>query len=96
MPKTEGWIWIDEQDKAIVRMEAFAAKGFADSTNTGKPLIIGTFSRVPEGFWFWKSVRFETIGNKAFFPELKGNWQIENFDYKRFRVEVEEPKIDKP
>lgn len=40
MAKTEGFVWIDEKDKAIVKMELYAGKEFANPANSNKPLII--------------------------------------------------------
>lgn len=95
MLNTEGWIWIDEQDKMITKLEAFA-KPSSVSTATNKPALTLSMMRVPEGFWFWSFIRLEVIDNKTLYSELKGNWQIDFSDYRRFRVDVDEPKINKP
>ena len=96
MPKIQGWIWIDEADKNIVRVECFARKEFADANNANKPLIGMDLIRIADGFWLWSSIHVDAISNKQIFPEAKGDWTIELFDYKRFRVDINEPKIDKP
>lgn len=96
MPKTEGFIWIDERDKAIVKMEVFAKKEFAASSASEKPVLMMTAARVPEGFWFWKTVRVEALKNRLIFPEYDGNWQIDFFNYKHFTVDVEKLENAKP
>ena len=93
MLKIEGWIWLDEADKNIAKVQCFAKKEFVGIAKSDKPLIEINFSRLPEGFWLWSSIRVNTIGNQQIFSDLKGNIQIEMFDYKRFRVDIDEPKI---
>lgn len=86
MPKTKGFIWIDAEDKAIVKIEAYALKDLTEASNQEEPVILIEHVRVPEGYWFWKRIRLESINNKTIFPELKGNWQIDFFDYLHYEV----------
>ncbi len=96
MNKTEGIIWIDVQEKAIVKMEAYAAKEFINVSAAEKPVFIMETVRVPEGFWFWKTVRVNALENTKIFTEYSRNWQIDFFNYKHFTVNVDKTEIGKP
>jgi len=92
MPKTEAKILIDEQDKSVMRMDIYAKKEFASATAQNKLIITMKNTRMPEGFWLFKKIRLETIGNKSIFPNLKDNWQFDFYGYKRYQVEVKEAR----
>ncbi|MEJ7701016.1 MAG: hypothetical protein WKF71_15430 [Pyrinomonadaceae bacterium] len=94
MAKTEGFVWIDEKDKAVVKMELFASKKFDNSASPHKTLIIMEAARIPEGYWFWKRVKVNALENKIIFPEYVSNWQVDFYDYKSSLVEVK-ASVDK-
>ena len=94
MPKTEADIWIDKQDKDVIKMDIYAKKEFSGETNRTKPLITYKNKRMPEGYWLNSKVRLETT-NKLVFPTMKDNFQFDFFDYKRPKVDVEY-KAEKP
>jgi hypothetical protein len=88
MTKTEGIIWIDEQDKAIAKMEIYARKEFPNLSKTNKPLVIIEASKIPGGFWFWKSIKVAALDNKTIFPQYTSNWEYEFYNYRLSNVEV--------
>lgn len=89
MTKTEAEILIDEKDESVMRMDVYAKREFPSTSGQGKPIIIMENTRMPEGYWLFKKIRLETIGNKLMFPELKDNWQFDFYGYRRVRVDVE-------
>ena len=95
MTKTEGLIWIDEQDKAIIKMEIFAKKEFPNLSNINKPLVIIEAGKVAENYWFWRSIRINALENKAIFPEFKKNIEYEFYNYRLPNVEIKNVEVDK-
>ena len=95
MPQTEAVIWIDKADKTIVKFEVFDKPDAETLVNFNAPLITAETVKVPEGFWFWKKVKINAIGNERFFPDSYGNWQIDFFNYKKFNVDIEKVEIGK-
>lgn len=90
MPKTTAEVLIDEKDESIMRMDVFPRKEFFTATGLGKPIITVENTRMTEGLWLFKKIRMESIGNKLIFPDLKDNYQIDFYGYKRYEVEVME------
>ncbi len=95
MLKTQGFIWIDEQDKAAVKMELYARNEFPNLSKSEKPLVIIEAARVPEGYWFWKIIKIESLENPAIFPGYEHNWQYEFYDYRLSNVEVNKVELNK-
>lgn len=89
MTKTEAEIVIDEKDESVMRMDVYAKKEFYSVSDRTRPIISMENTRMPEGFWLFKKIRLETIGNKLVFPDLKDNWQYEFFDYKHLDVDIQ-------
>lgn len=95
MSKTEGFVWIDEQDKAIVKMELYAQKDLPNSSNSGEPLVEMKAAKIPDGYWFWKNFKIRPLENAAIFPDYKNNWEYEFYDYRLSSVEVKKVDINK-
>ena len=95
MPETEGVIWVDEQDKAVVKLEVYYKNKSDILSASAKPVVVIKAERVPEGFWFWKIIITETSKNENFFPRDYGNWQIELYNYKPYTVLIDKVEIDK-
>lgn len=95
MTKTEAFIWIDEQDKAIVKAEIYAKKEFPNLSQTNEPLVIIEASKIPDGYWFWKSIKVNALDNKAIFPQYISNWAYEFYNYRLSNVEVTTVEINK-
>ena len=93
LEKIEGQIWIDEIDKRIVRIEGYPIGELAknrDKTDDerGKAQVfMFEQAKVPEGFWFPRSVWF----NFARHPEIFGDFEVAfTFsDYKKGSVDVQ-------
>ena len=96
MPKTEAEILINEQDESVMQMNIYAKKEFSSTNENNKPIVMMENTRMPEGFWLFKKIRLETIGNKLIFPNLKDNWQFDFYGYKRYEVEVKEAGTNLP
>lgn len=93
MPKTDGFIWIDEQDKAIVKMEIYAKKEFPNLSKSNEPLVVIDAGKAGEGYWFWKSAKFKALDNKAVFPKFKTDVEYEFFNYRLSNAEVKSADI---
>ena len=92
LPKSEALIWIDEKDKAVIKMEIYAENEL--SSEDSKPIVILETILVPEGFWFWKTITVNT-DNKTIFNKISGDWKTEFYNYKKFNVEVKKAEVDK-
>lgn len=88
LPKTEAEILIDELDESVVRMSVYANAEFSLGKNQNRPIITLENIRIPEGYWLFKAVRLEGIGNKTIFPEMRNNLQYDFFDFKKSSVTV--------
>ena len=95
MSKTEGIVWIDEQDKAIVKMELYARKEFPNLLNSGQPLVVMVAAKIPDGYWFWKNIKIQPLENPAIFPDYKNNWEYDFYNYRLSEVEVKKVEINK-
>ena len=97
--KTVGVMWIDEQDKQVARIEAV----LADSFKVGGGLI----AKLRKGASF--TLEQERVNNEIWLPTLadinlsvrvllfggvKVNQEIKSYDYKKFKTEVLDAKVD--
>lgn len=96
MPKTKADILIDEEDESVIRMDVYAKEEFSPATAQNKPVITLENIRMPEGFWLFKKIRLETIGNKAIFPNLKDNWQFDYYGYRKYEITVKQTELNLP
>lgn len=95
MLKTEGYIWIDELDKAITKMEIYGRKEFSTTSGIKKPLVIIEAGKQSTGYWFWKSIIVRALENKAVFPKYSNSWEYEFYNYRLSNVEIDGVEIDK-
>lgn len=95
MPKTEAVIWIDESDRAVVKLEVYGKPETEAAADFNKPLVIMETAKVPQGGWFWKKITISANDNQYFFPTGFGNWQIDFFNYKKFNVDINKAEVDK-
>lgn len=87
MSKIQGFIWIDNEDKSVTKLIAFTS----DESKTNKvsdPLLELSFTRVPEGLWFWKMIKIQGYENTNVFTGFRGNWQLDFYDYQRFKSDA--------
>lgn len=89
MAQTEGFVWIDAQDKAIVKMEIYPEKEFPNLSKTNEPLIVIETGKVADKYWFWKNVKVRALDNKTIFPAYKTNVEYEFYNFRLPAVEVE-------
>jgi outer membrane lipoprotein-sorting protein len=97
--KTVGVMWIDEKDKQVARIEAV----LADSFKIGGGLL----AKLRKGASF--TLEQERINNEIWLPTLadvnlsvrvllfggvKVNQEVKSFDYKKFKTEVLDAKVD--
>ena len=96
MTETEASIWVDEQDKAVVRMEVFGKTKIQNAPAPPiKPVVVMRAERVAEGFWFWKLIKTDPSASENFFPKDYGEWQVELYNYKPYTVLIDKVEIDK-
>ena len=95
MTKTEGFIWIDKQDKAIIKTEIYATKEFPNISKTNEPLAVIEAAKAPDGLWFWKSIKIKPLDNNLIFPQYKSNWEYEFYNYRLSNVEVKSVETNK-
>jgi hypothetical protein len=95
IPITSASIWIDEQDRAVVKLEVYGGeKQLGNVSDADKPFMIMEAARVlPAGFWFWKSMMANTAAPGLFSKDFK--FIDEFFNYRPYSVTVEKAEIDK-
>lgn len=101
LPKSEALIWIDEKDKAVVKLEIYAENETNSVDSAIKPTATLETLFVPEGFWFWKTITINTE-NKTFFKrksgkrkEESGSRKFEFYNYRKFDVDINKAEVDK-
>lgn len=90
LPKTEAEIWVDVIDESVTRMNVYTSE-ISSGKNQNRAIITLENIRLPEGFWLFKTIRLEAIGNKAIFPDIKSNLQYDFFDFRKSTVTVTYP-----
>jgi hypothetical protein len=99
LANTEGTIWIDAEDKRVVRIEGFPS-GMLGRQASNSPdereqntAIFYQQTKVKEGFWFPLRAGINGAKNKDFFEGLRSDTMYEFSDYRRFRAEVLDSKV---
>ncbi len=87
-----GTIWIDADDKVLVKLEAHAP---TEASKTGA-MVLYQQSRIGEGIWFPSLIRLNSAGDVITFDTL--NWDVifEFSDYKHFKTSADEGKVTEP
>lgn len=97
MSQLGGRVWIDAEDKVIVRLEAFPAGGppRADAAPAEAPLGFES-RRLPDGTWVPARSWYNSFGREDFFWKTPLSRERRYADFKRFKVDVEGVKVDAP
>lgn len=100
MPQTEGRIWIDAEDKVLIRL-AIWQKGtkFAETNADyllARAALARSMTRTEEGIWFSRLGRVNGLDYPNLFAEMKSDFSIEDFDHHRFKTEVKTVEINNP
>lgn len=100
MPEVEGKIWMDAGDKVFARLAVWPKGTKFDNQRSDYLLEHAALAydlvRTKEGLWFFRLGRINGAGYSDFFPRLKKDFSIEQFDYTYFKVEVEQSQINAP
>lgn len=96
----DGVIWIDAVEKVFTRLAAWPSGMMFDdfgSDNLIKnaPMAV-VYTRVKEGFWFWRFGRLDCDRLRNICKPIEDNLSIEQFDHTRFNVDAEKEKINTP
>jgi hypothetical protein len=97
--KLIGQIWIDVEDKVIVRLEAWPAPEFARKESApSRPIqqarVVYQQSKLPTGVWFPSMIRMNSNGDESIFDGLNCDVAFEFSDYKRFNATSEDVKLN--
>lgn len=96
--KLVGQIWIDVEDKVIVRLEAWPAPEFARKESApSRPIqqarVIYQQSKLPTGVWFPSLIRMNANGDESIFDGLNCDIAFEFSEYKRFSATSEDVNL---
>ena len=100
MPQTEGKIWIDAQEKVMIRAAVWE-KGtkFAETTSDyllAHAALARDMTRTAEGIWFDRFGRINGLNYPNLFAKMKGDYSLEFFDHHRFNTEIKDVEIQNP
>jgi hypothetical protein len=95
--RLRGRVWIDADDKAVARLEAWPddAPTSADAP-AREPAIVFEHARVREGVWLERLVRIKTYGHKQIFNGIELDFIKEVTDFKRFSSVAGDDRVDAP
>jgi hypothetical protein len=89
-----GIIWIDAEDKVVVRLAAWPKNEALPGKDSSPPSIPETIlyeqTRLPCGLWVPKSIRLNAIGKAAIFNGAEKDMTFEFGQYQRFNTEVKD------
>jgi hypothetical protein len=91
--QTAGTIWIDAQDKILVRAEGWPR---GSDARAEKPVFYYEQMRLPDGYWLPRLAQFNGATHHSIFGKLDKDLTFEFSDYKRFGSEVKDVKLNKP
>jgi hypothetical protein len=97
MSQLGGRVWIDADEKVIVRLEAFP------SSEAGRPSELPADSplgfesqRLPDGTWVPARSWYNSYGREDFFWKTPISRERRYSDFKKFKVNVGDAKVDAP
>jgi len=97
--KTAGVMWIDEKDKQVVRLEAVLADsykiggGVLAKLRKGASFVLEN-DRVNDEIWLPSRADINLSVRVLLFGGVKVNQIVESFDYRKFKTEVEDSKVN--
>jgi hypothetical protein len=90
-----GRLWIDAEDKAVVRLEAWPSDA-QTAARPAEPAVIFEHERVADGVWLEHLVRINTYGHKDIFNGIELDSTKEAADFRRFNASTGDEKLDTP
>jgi hypothetical protein len=97
--KLAGRVWIDLNDKAVVRLVAWPATQTASAnaaTPPADPAIFYEETRLPDGLWVESLVRINTNGDRPVFNGVDVDVKKEMSDFKRFQTTTDDAQVAAP
>ena len=97
--KLSGRVWIDLNDKAVMRLEAWPATdavSAATATRPAAPAIVYEETRLPDGIWMESLVRINTNVNRPVFNGVDVDVTKEMSDFKRFQTNTNDAQVAPP
>lgn len=97
--KTVGVMWIDENDQQVVRLEAVLADsykiggGLLAKLRKGASFVLEN-DRVNDEIWLPSRADINLSVRVLLFGGVKVNQIVESFDYRKFKTEVEDSKVN--
>jgi hypothetical protein len=89
-----GRVWIDEEDRAVARVEVRNTAGLRFALGLGASVrslsFRAEFRRLEEGAWLPRSVEAVVAGRKLLFRSFRVRTTTTYSNYRRFEVDVEE------
>ena len=97
MSQLGGRVWVDAEEKVIVRLEAFPSSepGRQGAQPAESPLGFET-RRLPDGTWVPERSWYNSYGRENFFWKTAMSRERKYDDFKRFGVNVGDEKLDAP
>jgi hypothetical protein len=102
MSRAEGRVWIDLNDKVVIRMEVWprgspaAGVGGEAAPPAQGPAVVYQQVRVKEGIWLPAQVRIDSLNHPALFGAMRLDIDARASDYRRFAVEVKDAQVTPP
>lgn len=97
MSQLGGRVWIDAEEKVIVRLEAFPSSELGEQSTQPSESPLGFESqRLPDGTWVPARSWYNSYGREDFFWKTPISRERRYADFKKFKVNVEDVKIDAP
>jgi hypothetical protein len=93
LARTKGTVWIDAQERILVRAEGWPG---TTTARAGKPAFLYEQIRLPDGYWLTRLAQLNGATHHAVFGSLDKDFTFEFSDYKRFGAEVKDVKLGKP
>ena len=98
-----GRVWIDAEDKALMRLEAWpdpasagTREGKAPPASPADPAVVYEESRLPDGLWIESYVRIRTAGDRDVFNGVAVDMMKEVSDFKRFSAGSGDATLESP
>ena len=92
--KLTGRLWVDEEEKAVVRLEARNTAGLKFALGLGASVSSLTFgmgfTRMEEGVWLPRSLEAYAEGRRFLFRKFRSRRTTTYSNFRRFDVDVEE------